>query len=743
MDALNKHWYRVEGLRLGLRNHVDIHRHIYRGRVWYVVQDHASGRFFRFSPDAYRYIGQLNGEKTLEEIWQGVEESTNHSETHDLLDNEDDSEAGQKQSQEKEQADEAVQKTSKGDLIRLLSQFYRADLLIGDVMPDTRELINRSQTLREKQRVQKFRSPIAVRVPLFDPNRFLNATWPVMRHLFSWKGFVFWLFAMVYGAILLSTHWQEFSTDVFGKVLSANNILLLIVLFPIVKFLHEFGHAYVIKALRGEVHEMGVIFLIFMPVMYVDASSSSSNKNKYERALVGAAGMFIELFVAVLALVIWAQAEPGLIKAIAYNVVLIAGVSTLFFNANPLVRFDGYYILSDLIEIPNLASRSTQYLAYLYQKNILRLPNITAPDTAVGEPKWLVFYAVAAFFYRLFIIVAILSILIDQYFFFGVIMAVWAFALMVVTPIYKGLTYLFSNSRLQGYRSKAILNTGILMAFMAILFAIPIPFSVVSEGVIWVDRQAWVRNQTEGFVQEFDVKIQAPVTTGQRIAQLNNQTFTAQLERLRLSLDELYAQYDALKQVDRVQAKLIQNQIRTLQKRLLEFQVRENALTIKSQFDGQFIRTTNDDMKATFLPKGSLLGFVAGDDQTIVRVVIKQADIGLIRNELEKIEVRFADDIKQVISAEILREIPSASQTLPSLALSSEGGGSIVLDPASGASSDPSSFQSFFQIDLKINERFESIRYGGRVYAKFAFKNRSLFEQIYRPIKQTFLSKLV
>jgi len=135
-----------------------------------------------------------------------------------------------------------------------------------------------------------------------------------MRHIFSWKGFVVWLLTMLYGGILLISNWQEFSADMFGKALSSNNI------FPVVKLLHELGHAYVIKAMKGEVHEMGVIFLIFMPVMYVDASSSSSNKNKYERALVGAAGMFIELLVAVFALIIWTQAEPGIIKAIAYNV---------------------------------------------------------------------------------------------------------------------------------------------------------------------------------------------------------------------------------------------------------------------------------------------------------------------------------------------------------------------------------------------------------------------------------------
>lgn len=740
-DALSQHWYRVADLKLALRSHVDIHRHVYRGRVWYVVQDHTSGRFFRFSPDAYRYIGQLDGEKTLQEIWQLHNEGSLSEQAPEL---EHVSGEPPQASSETLLETEAgnVKQTSKGDLIRLLSQFYRADLLIGDVMPDTRELINRSQALREKQRVQKFRSPIAIRVPLFDPNRFLEATWPVMKYLFSWVGFIVWLIAMIYGGILLVTHWDEFSADVLGKALSANNILLLIIIFPIVKFLHEFGHAYVIKAMKGEVHEMGVIFLIFMPVMYVDASSSSSNKNKFQRALVGVAGMFIELFFAVLALIVWTEAENGLIKAIAYNIVLIAGVSTLFFNANPLVRFDGYYILADLIEIPNLASRSTQYLSYLYQKKVLKLPNATAPDTAPGEPRWLVFYAIAAFCYRIFIIYAILSILIDQYFFFGVVMAIWAFGIMVVAPVFKGLTFLFKSSRLQGHRTRSIVNTAALLAVILGMFAVPVPFSVISEGVVWVDRQAWVRNQTEGFVNEFDVKIQAPVEQGQRIAGLVNADVTAQLLRLTLNLDELLAQYDAVKQQDRVQAKLIQERIQSTQKRLVEFQQRQAELTINSQFDGQFIRLTHDDMQNKFLPKGSLLGFVADDKQTIVRVVIDQTDIGLVRQDLKKIELRFADDIERVVSAEIVREIPSATQNLPSMALASEGGGNIVLDPASNPNADPSALQSFFQMDLKISDDIRSVRYGGRVYAKFVFSKRSLLQQIYRPIRQTFLSKL-
>jgi len=388
-------------------------------------------------------------------------------------------------------------------------------------------------------------------------------------------------------------------------------------------------------------------------------------------------------------------------------------------------------------------SRSTQYVANLYQRKVLRLPNVTPPDTAPGEPRWLFFYAIAAFIYRVFIILAIISILIDQYFFFGVIMAIWAFVLMVVKPIYKGLEYLFRSNQLRGYRSKALLHTSALFLALFALLAVPVPFSVISEGVIWVDRQAWVRNQTAGFVKEFDVPIQAAVKKGQRIAQLSNQDLTSQLVRLRLSLDELFAQYDALKQVDRVQASLIQKQIQTLKTRLTQFEIKKKELEIQSKFNGQFVRVVHGDMTDKFLPKGSLLGFVADEGQTIFRVVIQQADIGLVRNELKRIEVRFTDDIHRVVEADIFREIPSASQTLPSLALASEGGGSIVLDPASDPSAGPSTFQSFFQVDLKTKDAIESVRFGGRVYAKFVLRNRSLFEQMYRPLKQTFLSKIV
>ena len=119
---------------------------------------------------------------------------------------------------------------------------------------------------------------------------------------------------------------------------------------------------------------------------------------------VAAAGMAVELFVAALALFLWLNVESGRVSAIAYNVMLIGGVSTLLFNGNPLLRYDGYYVLADWIEIPNLAQRSTRYLGYLLQHYILGVDDAVSPVTAPGERAWFICYGIASFCYRLFIL---------------------------------------------------------------------------------------------------------------------------------------------------------------------------------------------------------------------------------------------------------------------------------------------------------------------------------------------------
>src|SRR5262249_25831426 len=190
-------------------------------------------------------------------------------------------------------------------------------------------------------------------------------------------------------------------------LLSTEGLFIIALTFPVVKAMHELGHAFSLRAFGGEVHQIGLMFIAFFPVPYVDASAAAMLPSKAQRILVGAAGMMVELVLAALALYIWLISEPGIVRAVAYDVIVIAGVSTLIVNGNPLLRFDGYFILSDLIEIPNLAQRSSRFWGRLIMRWLFGL---RSPDIDQGSPAeraWYAVYGPAAFAYRMFILISL------------------------------------------------------------------------------------------------------------------------------------------------------------------------------------------------------------------------------------------------------------------------------------------------------------------------------------------------
>ena len=316
-------WYRVAGLKPRLRTHVDIHRHSYRGTIWFVLQDHSSGRSHRLTPAAYAFIGLMDETRTVQNIW-------------DLC-----NERGGRDA------------PTQDDVVRLLGQLHAADALICDVPPDTRELFRRFQRQRRQTWRQRLWTPLAIRVPLFDPDAFLERTAFLVRPLFGRLGALIWLAVVTAGLVLAGLNWSTLTEDVVDRVLAPQNLVLLWFVYPLVKAIHELGHAYATKIYGGEVHEIGVMFLVFVPVPYVDASAASSFPDKRQRMAVGAIGIGVEMLLAAVAVFVFAHATIGLVHAIAYNVILIGGVSTILFNGNPLLRFDGYYVLTDALELPN------------------------------------------------------------------------------------------------------------------------------------------------------------------------------------------------------------------------------------------------------------------------------------------------------------------------------------------------------------------------------------------------------
>ncbi len=703
-------WYRVEKLKPRLRSHAKIHRQRFRGKVWYVLQDQASGRYHRFSPSANLVISLMNGKRTVQEIW-------------DLACS---------------RLEEGV--LTQDETIRLLAQLHRSDVLHGDVPPDIAEMSDRASQQKRRKQVLGVLNPLMLRIPLLDPERFLSATYPLVRPILSWAGLLLFLAVTGTGLLLAGVHWAELTNNITDRVLATETLLTLLVTYPVVKALHELGHGYVVKHWGGEVHEMGIMFLVFMPVPYIDASSSAAFGEKWQRALVGAAGILVELFLASLALFVWLNAEPGLFRAFAFNVILIGGASTLLFNGNPLLRFDGYYVLSDITEIPNLGQRSNRYLMYLAQRYLFGAVDTPSPVSAKGEVAWFTGYGIAAFAYRFFVMVAIITFVASKFFVVGVVLAVWSCLLMYGLPLAKGLRFLLTSPTLARRRGRATSVVAIVVAaIIALGFAIPLPFGTVAEGVIWTPGDSVVRARTEGIVTKILAPPNSAVQAGQPLVAMEEPFLAAEVKVLEAEVEELRLQRDATGVEDRAGAKIIGERLRHTEADLALNRQRQKDLIIRSPVSGTFILPNAQDLPRSYLQKGQSIGYVADLRAPVVRVIVTQDVIDLVRQRTERVEIRFPDHVWDVYPARVDRETPAASDQLPNLALSTVGGGKIALNPDRPETAK--ALQSLFQLELRMDPPVTVSAIGGRVQVRFDHGWEPVGWRLYRSLRQIFLKR--
>jgi putative peptide zinc metalloprotease protein len=703
-------WYRIAKLKPRLRAHSEIHRHMYRGEKWFVMQDHSTGKFYRFSPMAYYIIGLMDGKRTVQELWElAAEKFGDDSPTQD-------------------------------DVIRLFRQLHVGDMLLCDVPPNTQELLLRGKKIDRARWLANLRSPLFLRFPLFDPENFLTKTMFLTRPFFSIFGIILWLAVVGYAAMLAGQHWPELTHNITDRVLAAENLLILWFVYPFVKGLHEFGHGYAVRNWGGEVHEMGIMLLVLMPIPYVDASSASAFREKWRRIFIGAAGILTELFVAATAMIVWVSLDPGLPRTIAFNIVLIGSISTILFNANPLLRYDGYYILGDFLDISNLAQRSINYLQYLIKRYFFRASDAEQPYIGPGEKFWLATYSICAFFYRLFIYTAIILFIAGKFFFIGIVLALWACTTMFVFPLFKGIKYIVNSKGLRSRRFQALSITGAALALIFLLFfVLPFPLWTNAEGVIWAPEDSLVRANASGFIRQLKVEPFSRVYRGQVLVECSDDELQTGLLMLRSKQKEFELRYGAALSLDPLQATIIQEELNHIKTALVRTEERVNDLTIRSPADGIFIVPQAVDLPGRFIRHGEMIGYVLESSQPVVRVVIPQINVDLVRQRTNEVLLRFAENFDDITRGTISRELPGALEQLPSITLSTAGGGQIVLDPTSGK--QMKTFDKMFQFDIEPEVLRPSILIGARVYAKFHHGYEPLAFQWYRDIRQLFLKR--
>lgn len=701
-------WHSVAMLRPRLMPYAVVQRVVFRGKPWYVVQDQTGGRVYRFSAAAYTLIAGMDGRHTVHELW----ERANASEVRDAC--------------------------TQPEVVDLLVQMHSADLLQTDVVPDSASALDRHKRKRFETVKQWLLNPMSLKLPLLNPDRFLTALIPYVRWCFGPLGAALWLAVMLPALVLAAQHWSELTHNLSDRVLSSSNLLVMLAVYPVVKLLHELGHGFAVKRWGGAVRELGLMFLIFAPVPYVEASSSATFPSKYRRALVAAAGMLVEMFLAALALYAWLYAQPGLLRAVAFNVMVIGGVSTVVVNGNPLLRYDGYYILSDLIEMPNLAQRGVAWWAWLLDRYAFGAIDAVKPDETPAEQRWLTLYAPLAWCYRTFVTVSIIFLIAGKFFIVGVIMALWSAISLLGMPVRNAWKHLVSGASLHRRRREAMQRTlATLACLAALLLLIPLPLRTQAEGVVWLPDHAILHARENGFFVQWLVAPGSMVHAGQPLYVLGNRQLQAELAVDRAKLAQAQARYDADQFHDPTKAAVSGRQLQEARDIARQAAIKVTLLRGYAQNDGRLIVATAQDMPGRYYKEGELLGYVLQDRELLVRAVVQQDDIDLVRQRLDGVSLRLSDSLGRAQRSHVVRAFPGAVDELPTAALGLSEGGTIPTSP-----NDPKGLKTLervFIVDLALPTDARSA-FGERVHVRFEHGSEPLARQLARSLHQVFLS---
>lgn len=714
---LSEHWYAVRFLKPRLREGVEpLHRRL-RGRAWVMLQDPVTQRFHRLTPQVWRVLQLLDGRRTLDEVW---------------------SEACAQSDAEGDGEGSAI---SQHELVQLLSSLHANDLLQTQISPDAGEAFERYRRQQRARWKQSWLNPMSLKLPLLYPDAWFerHAAWA--RRLFSLPVALLWLAVVAPAAVLAWQHWSALTENLSDRVLSASNLALLWLTYPLVKAFHEWAHGMAVKAWGGTVREIGLMFIVFSPVPYVDATSSYRFPSKWARAAVAAAGILAELFLGAIAVYVWLVAEPGLVTAIAFNVLLIAGVSTVLVNGNPLMRYDGYYILCDVLELPNLAQRATQYWTYLVDRHAYGAREARPPVGVQGERAILGVYGAIAPIYRLFITIGLAWFVATEYLFVGVLMALMGLWVALVMPLWKGWKHLSDSAVLARRRESAIRRTALALGLLgAGLALLPLPFYSVHQAVVWLPDEAIVRAESSGQAVRVPVEAGRRVTQGEALLALDNPATLAELGTAAAAVAQAQAQLRQAEVDEPAKVAPLRAELAAREKRLAEAQRRVEVLEVRAGTAGRWVPAAPTELAGRYFRRGEVVGYVVAGPSVLVRTAVTQEDMALIRGRLAGVEVRLENAPHEAIGARLSRQVPGGEFQLVSAALGTSGGGEIPVDPAEQEGTK--SLSRVFDVEVALAQPSGAAVFGDRAHVRFDLGHAPLAWQWLLRLRQLFLARL-
>lgn len=644
-------WHRVRTMKPRLRPHVQITRQQYRGRRWHVVHDPASNQFYRLNPIANDLIGMLDGTREVEEAWKASLQKFG-----DMA-------------------------PTQNEVIQLISQLYSANLLSCDTTPETDQLLRRGRERVKKKVAAQAIGIMYFKIRIFNPDRLLTLAEPIIRPILNKWGFLAWCILLIAALATVLPEWDRLVKGFDDLRGDPAQWIWIGIVFVITKAFHEFGHGVICKRHGGQVPEFGFMLLVLFPSPYVDASSTWAFPDKWKRVSVGAGGMLFELALASLAAFVWATGQPGeLSTKLAYNAMLTASVSTVLFNANPLMRFDGYYILADLLEIPNLAPRSNKMLNYLAQKYLYRLRNLTPPSSLRGEQSILVVYGILSMAYRIFLFITITLYVMGQLFAIGLVLAVWTAAAWFIIPIGKFIHWHASSPQHSEHRLR---GWGISLALVALgvilLGLVPFPDRRRGFGIVESVNRTPVTFGTEGFVEQVHKRPGDRVAKGEAIATLVNPELRLRRESIVAQLEEFNVQERGARQAGEMgAADIARDRIRVAQDNLDEIDRLIGELVVRAPHDGIVAGGDPEVRLGGYVKRAEQLCEVVEPGDLRITAVMDQRQAGWLFAEpgaALPVRVRLYSRPENVIEGIGVPYVEAGQKMLPSAALSFVGGG--------------------------------------------------------------------
>lgn len=623
-------------IRLRRRHDLVVRPVTFQGEESWIIKDPISLKYVRLQGPEYLVFGLLDGQATYQQL---------------------------KQTLDREYPDRIVRHD---DLQTLISSLHRRGLLISENPGQAVPLLERQGKQRNQKRLSLLVSLLAIKFPGVDPERFLNWLYPRMRWLLSRTAFCLVVVLVLAAAFLILNNWQEFLSKLpeFQRFFSGQNLLLMAVVLMVTKSIHELGHGLVCKHFGGECHEIGFMLLVVTPTLYCNTSDSWILPSKWQRAAIGAAGMYFEAILASLCTFVWWYTQPGEVHYFCLNVMFVSGVSTIVFNANPLLRYDGYYIMSDLLEVPNLAQKSRMAILNKLRVWFLGMKPMNSRFLPQRNQELFAVYAVASVAYRWFVLFSILYFLSRVFEPYGLetlghILIAGSLVGLIVVPLVKMFKFFSYPGRIRQVKRKNLIYAFGLVAVLVYLTAwFPFPHHVMAPVVVRPDEAQRLYVTSSGIIVEQGSQPGEQVQAGDLILRLENPDLLLAVEEQQAVLAELRARKrdllsrlakgDSLPTEDTLAT--IDEQLDAAEKILQDRRDELAALEIRANRSGILIPPTQRPRTTTtqvsfgswsktplaaearngFVAEGTDVGYVGDPEKMKGLLVVEQGDIQLI-----------------------------------------------------------------------------------------------------------------